>query len=80
MTLARREVIFLTIQIENTQPFPGQQLMIDIRHCIPKHEVGLSVNLPITILEGSSSQYAPHGALISGIDQGIPVRSALLAE
>jgi len=36
MTLARREVILLVIQIEDPLPFPGQQLMIGVRRCIPK--------------------------------------------
>ena len=72
MMLARREVILLAIQIEDSLPFPGQQLMIGVRRCIPKHEFGLPVNLPVTILEGSSSQDTPHGTLISGMDQGRP--------
>ena len=52
MTLARREVILPAIQIEDPLPFPGQQLMISVRRCIPKLEAGLPVNLPVTILEG----------------------------
>ena len=80
MTLARREVILFVIQIEDPLPFPGQQLMIGVRRCIPKHKAGLSVNLPVTILEGSSSQDTPHGTLISGVDQGIPAWSAPLTE
>ena len=51
MTLAREKIILLAIQIKDPLLFPGQQLMIGIRRCIPK----LSVNLSVTILEGSSS-------------------------
>ena len=80
MTLARWEVILLAIQIEDPLPFPGQQLMIGVRRCIPKHKVGFSVNLSITILEGSSSQDTPHGTLIPSMDQGVPARSAPLTE
>ena len=79
MTLARREVILLVIQIKDPLPFPGQQLMIGVRPCIPKHKE-LSVNLPVTILEGSSSQDTPHGTLIPDMDQGIAARSVLLTE
>jgi len=80
MTLARWEVILLTIQIEDPLPFPGQQLMIGVRRYIPKHEAGLLVNLLVIILEGSSSQDTSHGTLISGMDHGVPTRSAPLAE
>ena len=80
MTLARREVILLAIQIEDPLTFPGQQVMISVRRCIPKHEVGIPVNLSVIILEGSSSQDTPHGTLIPGMDQGIPVGSTPLTE
>jgi len=75
-----REVLLLAIQIEDPLPFPGQQLMIGVRRCIPKHEAGLLVNFSVIIIEGSSNQDAPHGMLISGVDQGIPAGSAPLAE
>ena len=42
MMFARQEVILLAIQIEDPLPFPGQQLMIGVRHYIPKHEAELS--------------------------------------
>ena len=80
MTLSRWEVILLAIQIEDPLPFPGQQLMIGIRRCIPKHEAGLLVNFSVIILEGSSSQDTPHGTLISGVDQSVPTRSPPLTE
>jgi len=61
-------------------PFPGQQLMIGVRRCVPKHEAKLSVNFLITIFKGSSSQDTSHGMMISGVDQGVPARSAPLIE
>jgi len=80
MTLAKWEVILLAIQVEDPLPFPGQQLMIGVRRCIPKHETGLPVNFSVTILEGSSSQDTPHGTLIPDMDQSVPARSAPLTE
>jgi len=50
MALAGQEVILLTIQIKNPLPFPSQQLMIGIRHCVPKHEAGLPINLPVAVI------------------------------
>ena len=50
MTLARWEVILLVIQIKDPLPSPGQQLMIGIRHCVPKHEAGLPINLPVAVI------------------------------
>ena len=80
MALAGQEVILLTIQIKDPLPFPGQQLKIGVRRCVPKYEARFPINFPVIILKGSSSQDAPHGTLISGVDQGIPARSAPLTE
>jgi len=40
MMLARLEVILLVIHIADPLPFPGQQLMIGVRRCIPKMKPG----------------------------------------
>ena len=55
MTLARREIILLAIQIENPLPFSSQQLMIGVGRCVPKHEIRLLIDFSVTILEGRSS-------------------------
>ena len=80
MPLARREIELLAIQLENPLPLSGQQLAIMVWRRISKHEAGLPMDSSVRIFEGSSSQDAPHGALISTINKRVPSRRAPLAE
>jgi len=49
MTLAGWEVVLFAVQIKDPLPFPGLQLMICVRRCIPKHEGGLSLNISVAV-------------------------------
>jgi len=80
VSLGRRKVELLTIQLEDPLPFPGQQLAIRAWHGIPEHEVGLPIGPTVDIFKRSRSQNAPHGVWVPTMNKRVSHERAPLTK